>query len=110
MEVQFERCCGMAPGRATLDVHKETVVACVMISIADNPVQKETQTFGTMTGNLSALMRWLKEKGVTQVALESTGVYWKPHPLRGVSVYNLLEGQFEIMVVNPEHPEEGCSA
>jgi transposase len=89
MQVQYERCCG-------IDVHKETVVACVIVPAADGQSQKETRTFGTMSGDLTALAHWLQEQGCTHVALESTGVYWKP-------VYNLLEGHLEILVVNPEH-------
>lgn len=86
MQVKYERCCG-------LDVHKETVVACVIVSGPSGHLQKATRTFSTMTGELTALAHWLTEKGCTQVAMESTGVYWKP-------VYNWLEGGFEILVVN----------
>ena len=89
MQVQYERCCG-------IDVHKETVVACVIMPDAEGKLQKETRTFSTMTGDLTALGQWLKAQGCTHVAMESTGVYWKP-------VYNLLDGQFEILVVNAEH-------
>lgn len=87
MQVQYERCCG-------IDVHKDTVVACLIIPGADGQPVKETRTFSTMTGDLTALAQWLKEQGCTHVAMESTGVYWKP-------VYNLMEGGFEILVVNP---------
>jgi transposase len=87
MQVQYERCCG-------IDVHKDTITACLIIPGADGQPVKETCTFSTMTGDLTALAQWLKEKGCTHVAMESTGVYWKP-------VYNLLEGAFEILVVNP---------
>lgn len=89
MEVVYARCCG-------IDVHKQTVVACVMVTDETGKVQKETRTFATMSGDLHALAQWLRATGVTHVAMESTGVYWKP-------VYNLLEGQFEILVVNPDH-------
>lgn len=90
MEVTHERCCG-------IDVHKQTVVACVIVTGAQSgKPERETRTFGTMSGDLGALASWLKEKGVTHVAMEATGVYWKP-------VYNLLEGQFEILVVNAAH-------
>jgi len=90
MRVVHERCCG-------IDVHKETVVACVMLPDENKAggVKQETRTFGTMTGDLQALGEWLREQGVREVVMESTGVYWKP-------VYNLLEGAFEIMIVNPE--------
>lgn len=89
MEVQYECCCG-------IDVHKQTVVACLIRPDAHGKAVKETRTFATMTGDLTALATWLQGKGCTHVAMESTGVYWKP-------VYNLLEGAFEILVVNAEH-------
>ena len=89
MEVKYERCSG-------LDVHKKTVVACVIMPGSDGQAVKDTRTFDTMTEDLEALSRWLSESGVTHVAMESTGVYWKP-------VYNLLDGRFEVLVVNPEH-------
>lgn len=85
MEVTNARCCG-------LDVHKKTVAACVI-----TPEGQETRTFGTMTKDLLALADWLVERGVTHVAMESTGVYWKP-------VYNLLEGvDLTVLVVNAQH-------
>ncbi len=84
MRVVYERCCG-------LDVHKKRVVACVM-----TPAGQETRTFGTMTQDLLALADWLEQWGVTHVAMESTGVYWKP-------LFNLLEGTFEVLVVNAHH-------
>jgi transposase len=89
MQVKYDRCCG-------IDVHKDTVVACVIVSGASGHVQKITRTFSTMTGDLTALAQWLTATGCRQVAMESTGVYWKP-------VYNLLEGAFEILVVNAAH-------
>ncbi|MGQ9573628.1 MAG: IS110 family transposase [Dehalococcoidia bacterium] len=82
MQVVYERCCG-------LDVHKDTVVACVI-----TPEGKSLRTFGTMTRGLMELADWLAEKGVTHVAMESTGVYWK-------APYNLLESfEFTLLVVN----------
>ena len=82
MEVLYERC-------GALDVHKKVVVACVA-----TPEGKETKTFGTMTGELLELADYLVSKGCTHVAMESTGVYWKP-------TYNILEGLgMEILVVN----------
>jgi transposase len=84
MQVINERCCG-------LDVHKKTVVACVITREG-----KEIQTFTTMTNDLLKLADWLSERGVTHVAMESTGVFWKP-------IYNLLESDFEVMVVNAQH-------
>jgi transposase len=89
MQIAYERCCG-------IDVHKETVVACVMMPGAEGQLVKATRTFKTLTGELKALAAWLTESGVTHVAMESTGVYWKP-------VYNLLDGHFEVLVVNAEH-------
>jgi transposase len=89
MQVVYERCCG-------IDVHKRTVVACAIVPGPDGPPVKETRTFDTLTENLEALAGWLQELGVTHVAMESTGVYWKP-------VYNLLDGRFAILVVNAEH-------
>jgi transposase len=89
MEVKYERCWG-------IDVHKKTVVACVIVPGAKRgEVEKEAQTYATMAEHLGALGRWLQSRGVTHIARESTGVYWKP-------VFNLLEGQFVIVVVNAE--------
>ena len=85
MKMVHERCCG-------LDVHKKTVVACVL-----NSSGREVRTFGTVTQELLRLADWLHEERVSHVAMESTGVYWKP-------VYNLLEDQgIELMVVNAQH-------
>jgi transposase len=89
MEVIIPRCAG-------LDVHKRTVVACVRRLEADGRIDQEVRTFGTMTADLLNLADWLAACGVTQVAMESTGVYWKP-------VYNLLEARFTILVVNAQH-------
>jgi transposase len=88
MRVIYERCCG-------LDVHKRTITACVLKWLGSE-WQKEIRQFGTMTKDLLALSDWLVGKGCTHVAMESTGVYWKP-------VYNILEGQFELLVVNAQH-------
>lgn len=90
MEVKYERCCG-------LDVHKKSVVACVIVSGSRaGETKRQTRTFGAMSEDVEALAAWLKEQGVTHVAMEATGVYWKP-------VYNLLEKQFEVIVVNAAH-------
>ena len=89
MDVVYARCCG-------LDVHKKTVVACLITPGAGGRAQKETRTFGTMTDELLALGDWLAEAGCTHVAMESTGVYWK-------APWNLLEGQFELLLVNAQH-------
>jgi transposase len=89
MEVVFERCCG-------LDVHKAIVVACLWMRDQSGKVHKEIQKFGTMTVDLVVLYDWLKSKGVTHVAMESTGIFWKP-------IYNLLEDAFQVLLVNAEH-------
>lgn len=88
MEVVYKRCCG-------LDVHKDTVVACVMIREGEK-VEKDIQTFGTMTAELVVLCDWLGAHQVTHVAMESTGIYWKP-------VFNLLETSFHLILVNAAH-------
>jgi transposase len=89
MRVVYERCAG-------LDVHKKTVVACRIVPEGEQGWQTEVRTFGTMTRDLLALHDWLTEAQVTHVALESTGVYWKP-------VFNILEEAFEVLVVNAKH-------
>src|SRR5215469_17952986 len=89
MEIVHARCCG-------LDVHKRTVVACLLVSGPNQAVSSEVRTFGTMTQDLLALADWLAQSGCTHVAMESTGVYWKP-------LYNLLEGTCELLVVNAHH-------
>jgi transposase len=90
MQVVHARCCG-------LDVHKKTVVACVLITADDGSVQRQVRTFSTMTSDLLALSDWLTHQQVEQIALESTGVYWRP-------VFNLLEGDGRtIVLVNAQH-------
>lgn len=89
MKVVYPRSCG-------LDVHKKTVVACLMILAADGSLIKQVRTFGTMTEDLLALSDWLLGAGCTHVAMESTGSYWKP-------VWNILEGKFELLLVNAQH-------
>ncbi|HXJ75864.1 MAG TPA: IS110 family transposase, partial [Candidatus Dormibacteraeota bacterium] len=89
MQVMHLRCAG-------LDVHKKTVVACVMISQPDGGVEQYTATFGTMTPDILGMSDWLKGHGVTHAAMESTGVYWRP-------IYQLLEGQFTLLVANAQH-------
>lgn len=85
MEIFVEKGCG-------LDVHKETVVACVM----GEGIKKETRTYSAMTNDLLRLKEWLKEAEITHVAMESTGIYWKP-------VFNILEDSFEVVLVNARH-------
>jgi len=85
LDVVYERCAG-------LDIHRDTVVASVI-----TPAGRELRTFGTITDELLALADWLLGLGVTHVAMESTGIYWKP-------IYNLLEGtDLELLVVNARH-------
>ena len=91
METLVERGCG-------LDVHQATVVACLLIVLKSGKVHKEIRAFGTTTRELLALREWLLSQGCTHVAMESTGVYWKP-------VYAILEGEgtFKIVVANAQH-------
>jgi transposase len=81
---------------AGLDVHKKTVVATRMRVTEDDRLDWETKTFGTTTPELLLVHDWLQEWDITRVAMESTGDYWKP-------VYNLLEGDFEVLLVNAQH-------
>jgi transposase len=78
---------------AGLDVHKATVVATVRTPAANGGRTSRTETFGTMTADLIALRDWLHAHGVTHVALESTGVYWKP-------IYYVLEDRFTLLLIN----------
>jgi transposase len=84
---------------AALDVHKKSVVACPRWTQADGTVKEEVQTFGTTTPELLRMGDWLREWGVTIVAMESTGEYWKP-------IYNLLEGEVEVILVNASHVKQ----
>ncbi|MCB4234589.1 IS110 family transposase [Kaistella anthropi] len=81
----IERGCGM-------DVHRDTVVATIM----GKDIDQQTVTFSTFTNSLKELRVWLKQYGVTHIAMESTGVYWKP-------VFNILDGDFQILLVNANH-------
>jgi len=89
MDVVYERCCG-------LDIHKQLVVACLVVPGTNEQPVKAVRSFGTMTADLLELADWLSGAGCTHVAMESTGVYWKP-------IYNLLEAQFTLLLVNPKH-------
>jgi transposase len=89
MEIVYERCCG-------LDIHKKRIVACLITQSAKKQRSKEIRTFRTVTSELLALQDWLREAGCTPIAMEATGVYWKP-------AFNVLEGQFELLVVNAHH-------
>ena len=89
MERMLERCCA-------LDVHKNQVTACVHVPDQAGKRSELRAQFSTMTAELLALRDWLQGLGVTHVAMEATGVYWKP-------VYYLLEDDFELMLVNAQH-------
>lgn len=89
MEVVHERCAG-------LDVHKKTVTACRIIPHQIEGWQREIRTFKTMTADLLDLADWLASAGITHVAIESTGVYWKP-------IFNILESQFQVLLTNAQH-------
>jgi transposase len=89
VDVLYERCCG-------LDIHKKLVVACLIVPGPDGQPTKQQRSFGTMTADLLALADWLAAAGCTHVAMESTGVYWKP-------IYNLLEEQFSLVLANAQH-------
>ena len=89
MEAIIERCCG-------LDVHKDVVVACMLIGTPERRARKEIRRYGTTTGQLEELRDWLQQVGCTHVGMESTGVYWMP-------VYAVLEGHFELIVGNAAH-------
>src|ERR1700730_7983008 len=89
MEVIHSRCAG-------LDVHKETVVACVRLAAGDK-ITREVKSFETTTSGLLGLLAWLSEQGCTHAAMEATGVYWKP-------VWNILsDGDFELVLANAAH-------
>jgi len=89
VDIVHSRCAG-------LDVHKETVVACVRLASGDK-VSREVRTLGTTTSGLLALLAWLTEMGCTHVALEATGIYWRP-------VWNILsDGAFELVLANAAH-------
>jgi transposase len=87
MQVLYPRCAG-------LDVHKDTIVACVRCVSA--PEHHEVRSFESTTSGLLALADWLASHGCTHVAMEATGVYWKP-------VWHILEGSFELVLANAQH-------
>lgn len=88
MRVVYERCCG-------LDIHKTSIAACALIT-EKGKTQQETRRFGTMTADLRELAGWLQQKGIRHVAMESTGIYWKP-------VWNILEpAGFELLLANAQ--------
>jgi len=89
MENVFPCCAG-------LDVHKESVEACVRRVEANGRLHQQTHHWGTMTRDLLAMADWMAAQGVTHVAMESTGVFWKP-------IYNILESRFTMLLVNARH-------
>jgi len=88
MQVLYARCAG-------LDVHRDTVVACRRLVLEDQ-IHSEVQSFATTTTGLVALLDWLTQGQCTHVAMEATGVYWKP-------VWHILESSFELVLANPQH-------
>jgi transposase len=89
MDVVHPQCCG-------LDIHKKLIVACAIVPDASGRAHKQVRSFGAMSDDLQQLSDWLVERGVTHVAMESTGSYWKP-------VFNVLEERFELLLVNAQH-------
>lgn len=85
MDTIVKKACG-------LDVHQKLIVACIM----RQSIKKQIKKFGTTTKELNVLKKWLQEHGITHVAMESTGVYWKP-------VFNILGDDFELLLVNARH-------
>jgi transposase len=88
MDILYSRCCG-------LDVHKSSLTACILVNGSDGK-QRHVRRFGTMTRDVTALANWLTGHDVQKLAMESTGVYWKP-------IWNLLEDRFDLMLVNAQH-------
>ena len=89
MEVIIERGCG-------IDIHKKTIVACLLIGKAGEKPKKTVKTFSTMTRDLLVCKDWLESEGCTHVAVESTGVYWKP-------IFNIMEDSMEVILANARH-------
>lgn len=89
MQPILKSCCG-------IDVHKETIKACIAKGPLDKPPKFEIKTFSTTTSDLLKLKDWLRQNKVEAAAMESTGVYWKP-------IFNLLEDEFSIVLANPQH-------
>src|SRR5437870_9253155 len=88
LEVKVERCAG-------IDVGKKFIEVCVLIGPVNQKPAEEVRRFGSHVGGLEASRAWLKEKACTEVVMESTGSYWKP-------VFNILEGEFKVILANPE--------
>ena len=92
MDTLYPRCAG-------IDVHKDNLVVCVRLGDRPGKPAEEVRSFSTLTRDLLALADWLAQQRVTHVAMESTGVYWKP-------VFNLLEGHVEVILVNAQHVKQ----
>jgi len=88
MQEIIDRCCG-------IDVHQETLTACIMVG-SGKRMLREIKEFSTMTDDIERLGQWLKEHEIKQIAIESTGIYWKP-------VFNILGEDFDLMLVNAKH-------
>ena len=89
MEVQHTRCAG-------IDIHKKSITVCVLIREEGRREQKYLREFGTTTSEILTCVDWLQDLGITHIAMESTGVYWRP-------IWNLMEGQFELLLANATH-------
>jgi transposase len=91
MRIVYKRCCGM-------DVHKKSVTACVLVIDEDGEFRKQSRYFSTMTRDLKEMATWLANLGVEAIAMEATGVYWKP-------VWNILEAEkkYQLLLVNAHH-------
>jgi transposase len=88
MEEILDKCCG-------LDVHRDTITACVMIGNGKQK-RKDIKTFSTFTCDIEELAMWLKSLDIQHVAVESTGIYWKP-------IFHIFEGDFDVTLVNAQH-------
>jgi len=88
-DIVHRRCCG-------LDIHKDQIAACVRWAGDDGEIEQETRVFGTTTDQLRNMADWMRGHGVQLVAMESTGVYWRP-------VWNVLEGDFQLKLANSQH-------
>jgi len=88
LDVLLTHCAGM-------DIHQKEIVVCSLTSMEDGSLQKEINTFSTLTKSLYELLDWLEKRQITHIAMESTGIYWKP-------VFNILEGYFDITIANAQ--------
>ena len=81
---------------AGMDVHEKKVDVCIVHGPLDKPPIYEIRTFSTMISDLEDLKSWLNKREVTTIAMESTGIYWKP-------IFNIMEDEFEVVLANPQH-------